>query len=257
MKHVRAKKQLGQHFLTDKGIAEKISNTLSLDGYGSVLEIGPGTGALTQFLVNRGIEDLRAIEIDSESVLYLEEHYPDLKLIKGDFLDYDIASEFSGEYSIIGNFPYNISSQIFFRVLEERENVVEVTGMLQKEVAQRICAPPGSKTYGILSVLLQAYFDVEYLFTVSPEVFNPPPKVDSAVIRLRRNRSRDPDCDYPMLKRVVKATFNHRRKMIRNSVKSLFDVGDATMDLFTLRPEQLSVGEFDRLTKWVIDNTRT
>jgi 16S rRNA (adenine1518-N6/adenine1519-N6)-dimethyltransferase len=255
MNYVRAKKRLGQHFLTDRGIAEKIAASLSLVGYDCVLEIGPGTGALTHFLLNRGIKDLRAIEIDNESVDYLEANFPDLKLIKGDYLDYNIGSLFSGRYAVIGNFPYNISSQIFFKVLEERESVEEVTGMLQKEVAERICAKPGSKTYGILSVLLQAYYDVEYLFTVSPDVFSPPPKVHSAVIRLRRNRLNDPNCDYAKLKRVVKATFNHRRKMIRNSVKSAFNVGDATMDLFTQRPEQLSVSEFEALTNWIFENS--
>ncbi|TFH39358.1 MAG: 16S rRNA (adenine(1518)-N(6)/adenine(1519)-N(6))-dimethyltransferase RsmA [Bacteroidia bacterium] len=254
MSYVRAKKQLGQHFLTDMSVAEKVAGTLSLEGYDSVLEIGPGTGALTRFLMKRGISDLKAIEVDNESVEYLEQHFPSLTLIKADFLKWDIGSLFDGRFAITGNFPYHISSQIFFRVLEERERVMEVTGMLQKEVAERICAGPGSKTYGILSVLLQTFYNVEYLFTVPPEVFHPRPKVTSAVIRLKRNNVSDPGCDFKLMKRVIKATFNQRRKMVRNSVRSVFDTGDSTIDLLTRRPEQLSVAEFVRLTNWIEEN---
>jgi len=257
MNRVRAKKQLGQHFLTDTSVAERIAGTLTLEGYRNVLEIGPGTGALTSFLIKRGIEKLSVIEIDNESVEYLEKHFPGLSLIKGDFLERDLNDAFDGPFAITGNFPYHISSQIFFRVLEERDRVMEVTGMLQKEVAERICAGPGSKTYGILSVLLQTFYSVEYLFTVPPEVFYPRPKVMSAVIRLKRNGVEDPGCDFKMMKRVVKATFNQRRKMIRNSVKSVFNVGGAGIDLFTRRPEQLSVAEFVRLTNWIQENTIT
>lgn len=254
MNRVRAKKRYGQHFLIDSNIAEKIAATLSLEGYESVLEVGPGTGSLTRHLLKRGIPDLRAIEVDDESSAYMADHFPALNLIKGDFLNFNIAGEFQGPFAITGNFPYNISSQIFFKALEERSRVVEITGMLQKEVAERICAPPGSKTYGILSVLLQTFYSVEYLFSVGPEVFSPPPKVTSAVIRLRRNNITDPGCDFAMMKRVVKATFNQRRKMIRNSVRSVFIIEDESFDLLSKRPEQLSVEDFVRLTLWVEKN---
>lgn len=257
MNHVRAKKQLGQHFLTDMSVAERIAGTLSLQGYNSVLEIGPGTGALTKFLLKREIEDLRVIEVDNESIAYLEEHFPGLTVIEGDFLKWDTRSAFSGPYAITGNFPYHISSQIFFRVLDERESVLEITGMLQKEVAERICAPPGSRTYGILSVLLQTFYTVEYLFTVAPEVFYPRPKVTSAVIRLKRNEVSDPGCDFHLMRRIVKATFNQRRKMIRNSIKSIVDTGERSIDLLSKRPEQIGVADFVRLTNWVEEILRT
>jgi len=255
MDRVSPKKNLGQHFLKDRDIAERIAETLTGSGYDSVLEIGPGMGMLTGFLMKRGFNDFRVIEIDNESVHYLKENYPDLKeIIRGDFLSLDIDSYFQGKMAVIGNFPYNISSQILFKVLKHREKVTEVCGMLQKEVAERICAPPGSKTYGILSVLLQAYYSAEYLFTVSEDVFSPPPKVKSGVIRLRRNQVTKLACDEALFIRVVKAGFNQRRKTLRNSIKSAFNLKRNDYEEFGLRPEQLSVNQFVNLTNWIEKN---
>lgn len=251
MSRVYPKKNLGQHFLKDQGIAAKIADSLTGNGYDSVLEIGPGMGVLTHFLISRGFPDFRVIEIDNESVHYLNENFADLKIITGDFLSFDIDKYFSGKLGVIGNFPYNISTQILFRLLNHRDKVVEVTGMLQKEVAERICAGPGSKTYGILSVLLQAFYKAEYLFTVSEHVFSPPPKVKSGVIRLTRNAVSQLECDELLFFRVVKACFNQRRKTLRNSVRSAFDLTRDDYQLFGMRPEQLSVDQFIQLTNWI------
>jgi 16S rRNA (adenine1518-N6/adenine1519-N6)-dimethyltransferase len=254
-RRVYPKKNLGQHFLKDTGIARKIADTLTGSGYETVLEIGPGMGILTGFLIERGFPDFHVIEIDNESVHYIKEHFPELKnVITGDFLSMDIDKIFSGKLAVTGNFPYNISTQIFFKVLKHREKVVEITGMLQKEVAERICAGPGSKTYGILSVLLQAFYKTEYLFTVPEHVFSPPPKVKSGVIRLIRNDVKNLDCDEILFMRVVKACFNQRRKTLRNSVRAAFDLKKDDYPEFGLRPEQLSVDQFVRLTRWIDEN---
>jgi 16S rRNA (adenine1518-N6/adenine1519-N6)-dimethyltransferase len=257
MSTVHPKKNLGQHFLKDKTIARKIAYSLSGEGWDSVLEIGPGMGILSGYLIERNFRDFRVIEIDNESIHYLREHFPGLKnIITGDFLKYDIESSFSGKLAIIGNFPYNISSQILFRVLDNRNKVAEVCGMLQKEVAERICSGPGSKAYGILSVLLQAFYSTEYLFTVPNRVFSPPPEVNSGVIRLKRNEVRDLECDEKLFFKVVKSCFGHRRKTLRNSVKSVFDLKSYDYEEFDLRPEQLTVGQFVRLTNWIAENMR-
>jgi len=255
MTRVRPKKNLGQHFLKDTAIAHKIADSLTGKGYNSVLEIGPGMGVLTGFLLERGFSDFRVIEIDNESVHYLHANFPRLEtIITGDFLSMDIDSYFPGKLAIIGNFPYNISTQIFFKVLKHRDKVIEIAGMLQKEVAERICAGPGSKTYGILSVLLQAFYRTEYLFTVSEHVFSPPPKVKSGVIRLTRNEVKGLDCDEVLFLRVVKACFNQRRKTLRNSVRAAFELTREDYHEFGLRPEQLSVNQFVQLTRWIDEN---
>lgn len=246
MSFVRPKKNLGQHFLTDQNIARKIVDSLGTN-VSDVLEIGPGTGVLTQYLLERPELNLHVVEIDRESVEYLQNNFPDLKHIwSEDFLKADIASKFTGKFSIIGNFPYNISSQIFFRLLEMRNQVPETVGMIQKEVAERIASPHGKKAYGILSVLLQVYFDIEYLFTVSEGVFNPPPKVKSAVIRLKRNDVNELPCNEQFFMKVVKAAFNLRRKMLRNSLKSICE--NLPEEYAQKRPEQLSVDDFIDLT---------
>jgi len=255
MSYVQPKKNLGQHFLKDEGIARRIAESLTGEGYNTVLEIGPGMGVLTTFLIERGFPDFRVIEIDNESVHFLQANFPDLKnIIRGDFLSMDIDSEFPEKIGIIGNFPYNISTQILFKVLKNREKVVEVAGMLQKEVAERICAGPGSKTYGIMSVLLQAFYSAEYLFTVSEHVFSPPPKVKSGVIRLVRNDVKNLDCDEVLFFRVVKACFNQRRKTLRNSVRAAFELKRDDYHEFGNRPEQLSVAQFVELTRWIDEN---
>jgi 16S rRNA (adenine1518-N6/adenine1519-N6)-dimethyltransferase len=252
---VYPKKSLGQHFLKDTATARKITDTLTGNGYGTVLEIGPGMGILTGYLLEKGFNDFRVIEIDNESVHYINEHFPELKnVITGDFLSLDIEKYFTDKMAIIGNFPYNISTQIFFKVLKHREKVVEIAGMLQKEVAERICAGPGSKTYGILSVLLQAFYKTEYLFTVPEHFFSPPPKVKSGVIRLMRNNVKNLDCDEVLFFRVVKACFNQRRKTLRNSVRAAFDLKRDDYPEFGLRPEQLSVDQFVQLTRWIDEN---
>ena len=249
---VRAKKHLGQHFLKDEAIAAKIADSLSFDGYRNVLEIGPGMGVLTKYLLKKDII-VWVVEIDSESIEYLKTHYLHLsdRIINADFLKMDLATYFKGDpLAIIGNFPYNISSQIVFKAIEYRDYVPEFSGMFQKEVAQRITAGPGSKIYGILSVLTQAFFEVEYLFTVPPNVFNPPPRVDSGVIRLIRKKDYTLPVDVPFFFRVVKTAFNQRRKTLRNSLKS-FQISDKLKEdvIFAQRPEQLSVEQFIELTK--------
>lgn len=249
---VRAKKHLGQHFLTDEGVAERIADTLSYKGYPHVLEIGPGMGVLTKYLLKKDV-DVHVIEIDTESVAYLGEHYPALegKIHEKDFLKYDVSEIFQqDQFAIIGNFPYNISSQIVFKMLELRQYIPEFSGMFQKEVAQRICEKEGSKTYGILSVLVQAFYEAEYLFTVPPSVFNPPPKVDSGVLRLTRKEDLTLPCDEKLFFRVVKTAFQQRRKTLRNSLKS-FDLPDNIKEdsIFGLRPEQLSTARFIELTQ--------
>lgn len=261
---VRAKKALGQHFLVDLNIARKICDSLSggtPEAPATVLEVGCGMGVLTQYLLARQDIATWGAEIDTESVDYLHAHYPDFapRLLVGDFLKIDLRSVFADApaLKIIGNFPYNISSQIFFKILEHRDLVPECVGMIQKEVAVRIAEPPGSREYGILSVLLQAWYDIEYLFTVNETVFNPPPKVKSAVIRLRRNATQHLDCDEQLFVRVVKASFGQRRKMIRNSLRAVFgDFGGAEHPWFSRRAEQLSVAEFVELTRWVEQNTK-
>jgi 16S rRNA (adenine1518-N6/adenine1519-N6)-dimethyltransferase len=254
---VQPKRNLGQHFLKDEAIASRIAGALTGLGYRSVLEIGPGTGMLTSHLIARGFEDFRVIEIDNESVHYLRTNFPGLQeIIRGDFLTLDVDACFPDKFAIIGNFPYNISTQIFFKALKHREKVEEIAGMLQKEVAERICSGPGSKAYGILSVLLQAYYKPEYLFTVHEHVFSPPPKVKSGVIRLIRNDVKSLDCDEALFLRVVKACFNQRRKTLRNSVKAAFDLRREDYPEFGLRPEQLSVEQFVKLTRWIEENRK-
>ena len=250
---VRPKKHLGQHFLKDTSIARRIVDSLTQHGgYSSVLEIGPGTGVLTQFLRQLPQYSLTVIEIDSESVAYLQRTYPDLTVLSEDFLRTRLDQHLPDRYAIIGNFPYNISSQIFFRVLDERDRVPEVVGMLQKEVADRLCAPPGNKTYGILSVLLQAYYSVEYLFTVEPHVFHPPPKVRSAVIRLQRNSTQRLACDEMLFRKVVKQGFQNRRKTLRNALKPLnLSATIQSLPVLSQRAEQLSVDDFVALTQQI------
>ena len=260
MAEVRAKKALGQHFLTDLNIAQKICNSLTERAEAdpqATLEVGCGMGVLTQYLLRREDIVTYGAEIDSESVEYLNAHYPEFtpRLIEGDFLKMDLKAIFPQGVRIIGNFPYNISSQIFFKVIENRDLIPQCVGMIQKEVAVRIAEPPGSREYGILSVLLQAWYDIEYLFTVSEKVFNPPPKVKSAVIRLSRNSTTKLDCDEALFVKVVKASFGQRRKMLRNSLKAVFgNFGGAEHPLFTTRAEQLSVAQFVELTNWVADH---
>ncbi|MDR1153417.1 MAG: 16S rRNA (adenine(1518)-N(6)/adenine(1519)-N(6))-dimethyltransferase RsmA [Bacteroidales bacterium] len=256
MKRLTPKKALGQHFLNDKGIAAKIVSTLKADGIRHVIEVGPGMGALTPMLLREQRFDTRFVEVDIDAVAYLEAQYPDIrgKLVAADFLHYPPEQLFGNEpVAIIGNFPYNISSQILFKILDCRSQVKEVVGMLQKEVAERIAAPPGSKTYGITSVLLQAFYDIEYLFTVHEHVFTPPPKVKSGVIRLIRNRVEALPCDEALFFRVVKTAFNQRRKMLGNSLKNLLPVTHAANPMLSKRPEQLGVQEFIELTHYIKD----
>lgn len=249
MNEVRAKKFLGQHFLTDEGIARRIVDSLSPSA-SRVLEIGPGMGVLTKYLITRADTDFHVVEIDRESVEWLHEYYEGLDVIEGDFLKMDLSALFHDSCAIIGNFPYNISSQILFRVFDQRNLVTEVVGMFQKEVAERVAAGPGSKTYGILSVLLSAFYHIEYLFTVPEHVFNPPPKVKSAVIRLTRNEVTALDCDEKLFVQTVKAGFNQRRKTLRNALRQLGLPLDAVPEeLLGKRAEQLSVDEFITITK--------
>ena len=219
MTQVRAKKHLGQHFLRDLEVARRIAASLPLDGQTSVLEIGPGTGVLTQFLLQNPDIDLTAVELDSESVVYLHQHFPQLKVVEADFLKMDLKNLFPEKFCVIGNLPYNISSQIFFKMLDHKDQIPCLVGMIQKEVAERMAAKEGNKTYGILSVLMQAYYSIDYLFTVHEHVFDPPPKVKSAVIRLTRNDVSRINCDEKLFKTVVKTAFNQRRKTMRNSLK--------------------------------------
>jgi 16S rRNA (adenine1518-N6/adenine1519-N6)-dimethyltransferase len=247
---VRPKKSLGQHFLTDQGIAQQIVGALPLTTK-AVLEIGPGTGVLTKYLKNIKEIDLKLIEIDRDSVAFLKKSDPSLreKLIEGDFLEIAINDVFPDKFSIIGNFPYNISSQIFFKALEHRDKVMHVVCMLQKEVAERIASKHGNKTYGILSVLLQAYYNIELLFKVPPHVFNPPPKVTSAVIRLDRNDRQALGCDEVLFTKIVKQGFNTRRKTLRNALKNLNLATEiSTLPLMDKRAEQLTVDDFIHLT---------
>lgn len=255
MSSVRAKKHLGQHFLTDKNIALKIVDSLKPAGrFTQVLEVGPGMGILSDILLQNKDYETHLIDLDGESVEYLHKKYPDLggKLIKGDFLELDFKAIFPGNVAVIGNFPYNISSQILFKILDNRDQVPEMVGMFQKEVAERCTANPGTKEYGILSVFVQAYYAVQYLFTVKPGVFNPPPKVMSAVIRLNRNEVKTLDCDEKLFWKVVKAGFNQRRKTLRNSLSSLVSKDRMPEDpVFELRAERLSVADFVRLTNLI------
>lgn len=251
---VRPKKALGQHFLTDEPTARRIADTIAPPSGLPVLEVGPGMGVLTKYLLADG-HDLKVAEIDGESIEYLRRNYPELntggRLLDADFLKLDLNSVFGGrEMCVIGNYPYNISSQIFFHILDYRDTVTLCSGMLQREVAERLAAPAGTKARGILSVLLQAWYDVEYLFTVPPGVFNPPPKVQSGVIVMRRNGCRDLGCDEKRFKTVVKTAFGQRRKTLRNSVRPLLPPGAQLPDspLLAMRPEQLSVDDFVRLT---------
>jgi len=247
---VRAKKALGQHFLTNDAIAQRIADALESDGALNVLEVGCGTGALTKHLLQRSDIRLKGIEIDDESIEYLRENFPALmpNLYAADFLKTDLRKIFpEGDFAVIGNFPYNISSQIFFKILDYRESVPQVVGMLQKEVAERLASGPGNKSYGILSVLLQAWYDIDYLFTVGEHEFSPPPKVKSAVIRLKRNTRTELGCDEAKFKQVVKTAFNQRRKTLRNSLKP---IGVEVPEEYAgLRPEQLDVEQFIDLTK--------
>ena len=259
MKQVRPKKNLGQHFLTDLNIAKRIADTVDACPDIPVLEIGPGMGVLTQFLVEKP-RQVKAVEIDDESVRYLNEKFPRLRdnIIGDDFLKMDLRQVFDGKtFVLTGNYPYDISSQIFFKMLDNKELIPCCTGMIQREVALRIASKPGSRQYGILSVMIQAWYDTEYLFTVDEDVFNPPPKVKSAVIRMTRNGVQDLGCDETLFKRVVKTVFNQRRKMLRVSLKPLFN--KETMpspeffanDMMTKRPEQLAVADFVELTNRV------
>ncbi|WP_297797848.1 16S rRNA (adenine(1518)-N(6)/adenine(1519)-N(6))-dimethyltransferase RsmA [uncultured Eudoraea sp.] len=264
---VKAKKYLGQHFLKDEEIARKIADTLSMNGYSNVLEIGPGTGVLTKYLLQRPM-NLVAMELDEESIIYLNHSFQlehkeilqqnnSLEIIQADFLKYDLSTLFNMEpFAITGNFPYNISTQIVFRLLEIRNRVPEFSGMFQKEVARRICSKEGNKTYGILSVLVQAFYDAEYLFTVNPEVFDPPPKVESGVLRLIRKDGFILDCDEKLFFRVVKTGFNQRRKTLRNSLK-IFNLSDNLKEdaIFDRRPEELGVAQFISLTKKIGDDS--
>lgn len=257
MEKVKAKKHLGQHFLKDESIAKAIADILNLEGYDDVLEIGPGMGVLTKYLLEKPINTY-VIEIDTESVTYLDANYPKLKdkIISKDFLKYNINEVFDGkQFAIIGNFPYNISTQIVFRTLEYRNQIPEFSGMFQKEVAERICSKKGSKVYGILSVLAQAFYDVEYLFTVDETVFDPPPKVKSGVMRMRRKENYSLPCSEKLLFTVVKTAFQQRRKTMRNSLKSLNLSDNLREDtIFDLRPEQLSVEQFIELTQKIEAN---
>lgn len=251
MNLVKPKKHLGQHFLKDESIAGRIAEEVS-DTSKIVLEIGPGMGVLTKYLLKReSIQDLRVVEIDRESVAYLNQYYPELenKIYSEDFLKMNLYEVFNENFSLCGNFPYNISSQILFKVFDNKSLVDEVVGMFQKEVAQRVASEPGNKVYGILSVLLGAYYDIEYLFTVDEDVFFPPPKVKSGVIRLKRNNIEKIDCDEALFLRVVKTGFNQRRKMLRSSLKPLnMDLSNVPQELLSKRAEQLSVNDFIYLT---------
>lgn len=260
MANVRAKKSLGQHFLKDMGIAKKIADTIQpsqlpapvAEEWGSlpVVEVGPGMGVLSRFLKDNGRE-VKAVELDPESVAFLHNAFPELDVVEGDFLKMNLDELFPGEMALIGNYPYNISSQIFFKVLDNREKIPVVAGMLQKEVAQRICSLPGSKVYGILSVLLQAWYDCKYLFDVGPLVFSPPPKVTSGVIRLTRNSRETLGCDEKKFKTVVKTSFGQRRKTLRNSIGGLLGPDNPLLSdpIMGMRPEQLSVEDFIRITR--------
>ncbi len=249
--NIRPKKHLGQHFLKDLNIAKRIADSLTGKNYKKVLEIGPGMGVLTRFLLEKDFETY-AVEIDPESVVYLQKHFPELKnrILPTDFLEIQLDDYFDEPIAIIGNFPYNISSQIVFKTLENKEQIPEFAGMFQKEVAKRIAAEPGSKIYGVISVLTQAFYNVDYLFTVPPEVFNPPPKVESGVIRLTRKKDFTLAVDEKLFRKVVKTAFNQLRKTLRNSLKT-FNLSDKLREdvIFAKRPEQLSIQQFIKLTQ--------
>ena len=256
---VTPKKNLGQHFLVDLGIARAIADTVDAYPEAPVLEVGPGMGVMTQYLIPKP-RPLKVVEIDRESVAYLNENYPDLEVFGADFLKMDLTTVFDGKpFVLTGNYPYDISSQIFFKMIDNRDLIPCCTGMIQREVALRIASQPGNKAYGILSVLIQAWYDCEYLFTVDENVFNPPPKVKSAVIRMTRNSTQSLGCDEQLFKRVVKATFNQRRKMLRVSLRQLFGADNTpspeffAQDVMTKRPEQLSVQDFVDLTNMVAE----
>lgn len=254
MQQVTPKKALGQHFLIDDGIAQQIVDSLQAP-YPNVLEIGPGMGVLTRFLLQRPGVDFRVVEIDRESVTYLQQHFPELhdRILATDFLKLHLEEIYTQPVSIIGNFPYNISSQILFKILENKDLVLETVGMFQKEVAERVASAPGKKMYGILSVLLQAFFDIDYLFTVHEHSFNPPPKVKSAVIRITRNPEKRLHCDEGLFKNVVKTAFNQRRKTLRNSLKTFeFNSEFKENALLSKRPEQLGVAEFELICENIV-----
>ncbi|MDL2257439.1 16S rRNA (adenine(1518)-N(6)/adenine(1519)-N(6))-dimethyltransferase RsmA [Bacteroidales bacterium OttesenSCG-928-I14] len=251
-REIRPKKALGQHFLKDFSVAERIADTISCCSELPVLEVGPGTGVLTQYLL-KNERNLKVVEIDTESIIYLKDKYSkelEGRIIEEDFLKLKLDNLFNTSFCVIGNYPYNISSQIFFKVLDYKDLIPVCSGMLQKEVAERLASPPGKKAYGIITVLLKAWYDIEYLFTVEPEAFDPPPKVRSAVIRLTRNKRTELGCDEGFFRTVVKTAFNQRRKTLRNSLKSLLDKESekASLPIFNKRPEQLSVEEFIELT---------
>lgn len=255
MRRVKPKKFLGQHFLNDLKIAQYIADTVDTVPELPILEVGPGMGVLTQYLVNKD-RKLKVVELDFESVDYLRENYPNIEddIIEDDFLKMHIENLFEGkQFVLTGNYPYNISSQIFFKMLDYKDQIPCCTGMIQKEVAERIASGPGSKKYGIISILIQAWYDVEYLITVPPTVFNPPPKVESAVIRMTRNGVTDLGCNYNLFRRVVKTTFNQRRKTLRNSIKPILGKGDELVqeEIFNKRPEQLTINQFIDLTNKV------
>lgn len=250
-REIRPKKALGQHFLKDMSVAKRTADTINDFSGLPVLEVGPGTGILTRYLLENK-RDLKVVEVDQESIRYLEDNFPELngRIINGDFLQLDLNSLFPTPFCVIGNYPYNISSQIFFHVLEYKDKIPCCAGMLQKEVAERLASKPGKKAYGIITVLLNVWYDIEYLFTVGAEVFDPPPKVQSAVIKMTRNKRTEMECDETFFKTVVKTAFNQRRKTMRNSLKTLVgkDAGFLQLPVFDKRPEQLSVDEFIELT---------
>ena len=252
---VKPKKYLGQHFLLDDSVSHRISESLCIKKKLNLLEIGPGTGALTKFLLQENIQ-LVTYELDQESIKYLNQNFPNLKVYNQDILSVKWKTLFNDNFSVTGNFPYNISSQILFKIYENRDRVDQMVGMFQKEVAERVCSGNGTKKYGILSVLIQAFYDVEYLFTVNEDAFNPPPKVKSGVINIMRNNIKKLDCDEELFFKIVKAVFNQRRKMARNSLKAM--IGDNKIDhpLLTKRPEQLSVANFIELTKLLESNIK-
>jgi 16S rRNA (adenine1518-N6/adenine1519-N6)-dimethyltransferase len=254
---VTPKKSLGQHFLADRNIARKITGYLTCQGYDQVIEIGPGMGVLTEFLLENDKINISLIEIDSEAAEYLKERFPGIsdRISEQDILKYSFNENYSAPVAVIGNFPYNISSQIFFKILESRHLVTEVVCMLQKEVAERISSPPGSKVYGILSVLIQAFYKTELLFNVGPQVFIPPPRVNSAVIRLTRKHNFNLGCNENLFFKLVKAGFNQRRKMLRNSLSAFIRDKSAINELLSKRPEQLGVADFVNLANYIESNT--
>lgn len=255
---MKAKKSYGQHFLTNEEMAWRIADSLTMRRYSRALEVGPGQGFLTKYLLKKDL-NLLVVEADRDMVGHLEKNYPSLKerIIPADFMKLDLNSFFKKEqFALIGNYPYNISSQILFKMLDYRDQIPEMVGMFQKEVAERVVAPAGSKTYGVISVLMKAYYDGEYLFTVGPENFNPPPKVQSAVIRLRRKEELDLGCDPKLFKKVVKQAFSQRRKMLRNTMKTYLAGNEILQNkFFDQRPEKLTLEDFIQLTKWIEANT--